>query len=115
MSDEISIERVLDYAFKKAQSATGEYLSENGDNWYPCGFAWVTVRPGNSKLARVLQKQYGAGKAYGGGVQVWNPSGYMTQQMDAKYAGAKAFAETVNQLLGPDMPKVRVYAECRMD
>src|SRR5262245_43968523 len=36
-----------------------------------CGFAWITIRPGNCPFANYLKKTGAAHKAYGGGVQVW--------------------------------------------
>jgi hypothetical protein len=38
----------------------------------PCGFAWITVRPGNSPLARWLKANgHAHTAAYGRGVLVW--------------------------------------------
>ena len=36
----------------------------------PCGFAWITVRPGNSSFARWLKKQGLGHRAYYGGWEV---------------------------------------------
>ena len=100
----------IEEAFAEARKATNEYVKANGDNWWPCGFAWVTVKPATSRVAKILKDRYQASKAYGGGIQIWNPSGHMTQQMDAKQAGARAFAKVLK-----DQLNINCYAECRMD
>lgn len=71
-----------------------------------CGFAWVTVRPGNSGFAKYL-KAKGAHKGYYGGVELW-VSGY-NQSMTRKEAYAYAFAD-VCQKYG-----IKAYAGSRMD
>lgn len=93
--------QILDQAREAARKATAEYITKNPDQWYPCGFAWVTVREkGSTKLGRALL-QNGFKKAYGGGLQIWNPSENPTQWMDAKIVGAQAFA---NVLTGYGIP-----------
>lgn len=60
----------------------------------PCGFAWVTVRPGNHPFANWLKKHGHAKPAYGGGVQVW--AGHVgNQSMQIKEAWAHAVAEVL--------------------
>lgn len=73
-----------------ADGITGELIEivEGG----PCGFAWVTIRPGGSSFARwIIANGYGR-KAYGGGVQLW--IGDYGQSMGRKYAHACAMADT---------------------
>lgn len=99
-------------AFIAAEKATTEYLIRYPDNWYPCGFAWV-VLPGNAPITNVLkvsfEEQKRGNKGYPKGWHIWNPSGHGTQSMDAKMAGARAFADTLTKA-GFDC-----YADCRMD
>jgi hypothetical protein len=52
-----------------------------GDRFGMCGFAWVT------------EKDW-TGKTY----QIWNPSGYSTQNIDVKEAGAEAYVSMMNKL-----------------
>ncbi len=73
-----------------ADGITGELIDivEGG----PCGFAWVTIRPGGSSFARWLAANGHARKAYGGGMQIW--IGDYGQSMERKYAHACAMADT---------------------
>ena len=81
-----------------AAEATNKYIAENGENPFGCGFAWVDVRGARGKKLDSL-KAIGFKKKYvGTGVSLWNPSGNITQDMDAKYAGAVAFAEVLKQM-----------------
>lgn len=100
-------------AVREAQAAaalaTGEFLQKHGDR-DACGFAWVTVyEKGSTKLGRALLKS-GFSKAYGGGLQWWNPSGSYTQAITAKEVGAEAAAKVLTEKLG-----VKAYAGSRMD
>ena len=72
-----------------------------------CGFAWVTVRPGNSKMAKTLVARGMANKAYGGGVSVWVHQ--FNQSMQRKEAYAYAFADVLRNA------GIRAYANSRMD
>lgn len=72
-----------------------------------CGFAWITVRPGNSPFANWLKKNGHARPAYGGGVQIW-VSDY-NQSIERKYAYAQAFAEVLVKA------GVKAYAGSRLD
>lgn len=92
-----------------AEAATREFLNKNGDRDC-CGFAWITVfEKGNTKLGRALLRN-GFSKAYGGGLQMWNPSGHYTQSITAKEVGAEAAAAVLAARLG-----VKAYAGSRMD
>lgn len=73
-----------------------------------CGFAWITVSPGNCRFANWLKKAKLARKAYGGGVSIWvNEFG---QSMTRKEAFADAFAKVLREG-GIE----RAYAGSRMD
>ena len=81
-----------------------------------CGFAWVTVKPGNCTFANWLKKKGHARKAYGGGVQMWI-SGY-GQSHDKKEAYARAFADKLKELLittGILSPKISITSGSRLD
>lgn len=59
-----------------------------------CGFAWVTVRPGNSRFAKWLKANgYAHPNSYSGGMQIWI-SAY-NQSITLKEAYAFAFAESL--------------------
>lgn len=75
-----------------------------------CGFAWVTVYDVklSSKDGKAF-KAMGFDKAYGGGLQLWNPSGLPTQSITAKEDGARAYANVL-QANG-----YKAYAGSRMD
>jgi hypothetical protein len=109
--DVVAVQDACNEAAQQARSATKAFLATHGDR-DACGFAWVTVYDvrSNSKLGKALAT-YGFSKAYGGGLQLWNPSGNPTQCITAKEEGAYAYAEVLKQKLGLE----RVYAGSRMD
>ena len=73
-ADMTQVQAVLIEAQVHAANATRAFLAVNGDR-DACGFAWVTVYKvrSNSKLGKELAK-VGFSKAYGGGLQLWNPA-----------------------------------------
>ena len=96
-------------AVAEAAKATNDFLAKHGDR-DACGFAWVTVyEKGSTKMGRALIAA-GFSKAYGGGLQMWNPSGSFTQCITAKEVGAEAAAKVLSDKLG-----VKAYAGSRMD
>jgi len=96
-------------AVAEAAKATEDFLAKHGDR-DACGFAWVTVyEKGSTKMGRALIAA-GFSKAYGGGLQMWNPSGNWTQGITAKEVGAEAAAKVLTEKLG-----VKAYAGSRMD
>jgi len=91
-----NIESIHNTAAAAAQKATAEFLAKHGDR-DACGFAWVVVREkGSTKLGRAL-KSVGFKPAYGGGLQLWDPSKSGTQSITAKEDGAIAYAEVLKQ------------------
>lgn len=72
-----------------------------------CGFAWINIRPGNSKFANFLKKQGLARSSYYGGVDVW-VSQY-NQSMRKKEAYAAAFASVLCE------NGINAYSSSRMD
>jgi len=98
-------------AIAAAKAACNEYLEQNPDNWFPCGFAWVVANvKGNTKAGRAF-KACGFDKYYYGGLDLWDPAKAPTQALEAKFVGAQAYADVVNEALGERV----VRAECRMD
>jgi len=96
-------------ACAEAAKATNAFLAKHGDR-DACGFAWVTVyEKGSTKMGRALIKA-GFRKAYGGGLQMWNPSGSHTQCISAKEEGAVVAAKILTERLG-----VKAYAGSRLD
>lgn len=101
----------INMAYERAASAAQKYLEENGDQQYPCGFAWVIIKPNRGPLVKTLLKMGLATPSDGGGVRVPNPSRNYTQCMDAKEMGAYAFAD----FLSPLYPEYKIYAMSRID
>ena len=105
----MDITNIIHEARRAAAEATEGFLAQHGDR-DACGFAWVTVyEKGSTKLGRALLKS-GFRKAYGGGLQWWNPSGSYTQAVTAKEEGAEAAARVLRERLG-----VEAYAGSRLD
>jgi len=104
----MNLQILHDAATAAAKNATIQHLTKHGEDFY-CGFAWVQVsEKGSTKLGRAL-KSIGFTKAYGGGLQLWNPSGTMSQSMTLKEVGAQAYADVL-QTIG-----VRAYVGSRAD
>ena len=96
-------------ALEAARRATNNYISTYGECPLNCGFAWVVVKNSRGKRAQAL-KDLGFKKRYvGPGLSLWNPSGSMTQDMDAKYAGAEAYAAVLTEM------GYQAEAQCRLD
>ena len=97
-------------ATQAAVEACQAVEERSGGHWWPCGFAWVNVRPATQPFARWLKK---AGivewASYQGGYDIWNPSNNPTQSMDAKEAGARAYARVLQD------KGIHAYAQSRMD
>jgi hypothetical protein len=103
-----NIESIHNTAVAAAQQAEADFRARHGEPGY-CGFAWVTVpEKASTKLGRAL-KTLGFRKAYGGGLQLWNPGGSFTQSMDIKETGAQAYAETLCKF------GIQAYMESRAD
>jgi len=95
-------------ATKASMDATIAHLRNHGEDYY-CGFAWVQVsEKASTKLGRAL-KSIGFTKVYGGGLQLWNPSGTMSQSMFLQEVGAHAYADVL-QTIG-----VHAYVGSRAD
>jgi hypothetical protein len=100
---------VIENARVKASEATNKYIAENGEQPFNCGFAWVVVKGVRGIKADVL-KSVGFKKRYDGpGLSLWNPSGSFTQDMSAKMAGAREFADALSEV------GIDAHAQCRLD
>lgn len=89
---------IISEACRAAAEVTKNYLEDIGGCQYPCGFAWVIIKPARGQLVKLMKKR-GLGRVDEtfGGFVVYNPSGNFSQNMDAKYEGAKAFVEMLKQ------------------
>lgn len=102
------VPQIVAEARKAAHDATNDYIARNGQ-WDACGFSWIRVyEKGSTKLGRALLKN-GFRKAYGGGLEMWNPSGNPTQSITAKEEGSMAAAKVFEQY------GIKAYAGSRMD
>jgi hypothetical protein len=108
---EKEISTIIENAFTAANQATVDTINKMG-NRDCCGFAWVTVKPGNSKVAKVLKNNYKGRTGVYGGVVINNPSKVNTQMITAKEEGAYAFAEILREKFGE---KIQVLVESRLD
>ena len=98
-------------ARQQASQATQAFLDQYGDADC-CGYAWVKVH--DVKLSTKVGKAFAAAgfsKAYGGGIEFWNPSGSSTQSLTAKEKGADAFVKE----LRARFPGINAYSGSRMD
>ena len=90
------IPAVVQEAQQAAHQAAAKFFQERlgGVDQYACGFAWVTIHgvEGNTKLGKAL-KECDVRPAYGGGLQMWNPSKFGCQNVDTLEAGAEAAAQ----------------------
>lgn len=91
------IEALHQKALEAAQIATRDYINSNGEGAM-CGFAWVTIYDIklNTKVGKKFA-QMGFEKSYHKGIELWNPSKHHTQSVDAKEAGANAYATVLSQ------------------
>jgi hypothetical protein len=87
--------------WKKAQQAavdaTKKTIEANPNQWYPCGFAWVRIKPARGAFVDFLKKIDAGYTSEDGGYVVHNPSGHHTMWMDAKYDGACACAAVLRE------------------
>jgi hypothetical protein len=86
------IAEAKDAAYRAADAFEHDHFPNGG--WGACGFAWMSINgvKGNTKIGRRL-KQAGMSQSWDKRFQIWNPSGYPTQNVDTLEAGASAAAE----------------------
>jgi hypothetical protein len=78
-----------------------------------CGFAWLSIKPGNSRFANWAKKNIEGCRSdsYEGGVCYWIHD--YGQSMTRKESFARAMSKVLRERL--DNPKVRISARSRMD
>lgn len=105
------VQDACEEASLEARKAAKAFFDKHGDR-DACGFAWVTVYDvrSNSRLGKTLAT-FGFRKAYGGGLQLWNPSQAGVQSISVLEAGADAYAKVLKDKLGLE----KVYSGSRMD
>lgn len=103
---------VLAKATRAAQVATAKAIEDNPTVWYPCGFAWVKIRPARGRFVSMCKDQnIGRTDDFEGGYVIYNPSGNSTQWMDAKAEGCRAFVEVMKS----HFPEMKISVQTRMD
>jgi hypothetical protein len=103
------IDTLLANAFTAARVAADEMIAKHPDQWYPCGFAWVAIKPARGPVVKALKEADAGYVSSEGGYHVYNPSRNPTQWMDAKIAGADAFAKVLREA------GIKAYTESRID
>ena len=91
------IREAQEAAYEAADNFENTHFPNGG--WGACGFAWVNIYEyagakvkGNTRIGRML-KEAGIRQDYTKSFQLWNPSGYPTQNVDTLEAGARAAAD----------------------
>jgi hypothetical protein len=89
------VKTIVAEAREAAYQAAMKFFTERlgGRDQYACGFAWVNIYgvKGNTRVGKYLAQE-GVRKSYSGGLQLWNPSAMMVQNVDTLEAGAEAAA-----------------------
>ena len=106
----LAVQNACNEAAQQARTAAKDFFQKHGDR-DACGFAWVDIYGvrSNSRLGKTLQS-FGFRKSYTGSLQLWNPSGSMTQSISILEAGAEAYAKVLTDKLA-----IRAYAGSRLD
>lgn len=84
-----------------AKIAASNYFRNKlgGVDQFACGFAWVAIQDKirkNSTYGKALES-IGYYKASTGHFEIWNPSDFHVQNIDTLLAGAKAYAQVLQQ------------------
>jgi len=93
MEDVLAIYKEATEAAKTAVEACGPE-DTRGLN---CGFGWVEIRPARGPFVSFCKRNGIGGKHWHSGWLIDNPGNFRGQQVDHQYAGAKAFAEVLQQ------------------
>ena len=96
------IPKAVTAAFINAEVAGKAKFEQVGER-DSCGFAWIIIRPARGPLVSYLKKQGIGGNEYGGGYSIWMPGRQPTQSISVHEAAAKAFVETIKEVLGSDL------------
>jgi len=101
---------IYEEAALAASIAANAMVATNPGVWYPCGFSSVRIRPARGKFVTVMKDQ-GIGRTddFEGGYVFSNPSRNLTQWMDAKIEGSKAFAKVLEK------HGIKAIVQSRMD
>jgi len=106
------IKDIVQEAKQAANQATVTYFNDKlgGVDKMACGFAWVNIYgvKGNTKLGRAMKKA-GIQQDYTRTFQIWNPSEFGCQNIDAKVVGAEAAADVFRKF------GFTAYAGSRLD
>jgi len=105
------IQNILTEVREAAYRAAATYENDvMQGGWGACGFAWINILDikGNTRIGRAL-KAAGVRQDYTRAFQIWNPSGFPTQNVDTLEAGARAGAEVLKQY------GFEAYAGSRLD
>lgn len=80
-----------------AARIAGELAVQGKQDGYPCGFAWITIKPARGKFVNYLKSQgIGRRATYGGyALSSYDTSSFSGQNMDVKQDGCEAFAEVL--------------------
>jgi hypothetical protein len=108
MSEKINHTEIVNEAFAAAAAATQAFHDKHGQV-YPCGFAWVRIKPARGPFVAAIKERDSTGWYVENGLCVYNPSKHWTQSVDGKYAGAEAFAAVLQK------HGVNCWAESRLD
>ena len=103
---------VIHEALSAAKIATDDMVNNNPNQWYPCGFAMIRLRPARGRFVDAMKHlSLGRSDDYEGGYIFANPGKNNTQWMDAKIEGAKAFVHVVKK----HFPDINIRVESRID
>lgn len=97
-------------AKEACDKAVKEFIEKHGEPFY-CGFSWVEISVTRTNSAHSKEfKAIGYDNSYKPRtLMLWNPSEHVTQSMDVKDAGSRAYAEVFRKYGHP------VYARSRAD
>lgn len=104
--------KILEEASQEAYYAANSYIETYPESWFPCGFAWVNIKPARGPLVSFLKKnRIGRTDDYYGGYTIYNPSGHSTQCMEAKRLGCVAYIQKLKQYF----PDLQISYSTRID
>ncbi len=94
-------------AMEKAVAAGQKYLDDhlNGEDNYPCGFAWVVYRPVNRGNSRAGREERALVRGVGFNIDAWGKTFEMSpyravQNINAKEAAAEAYVKAMEASTG---------------
>lgn len=80
-----------------AARTAGDLAVAQANDGYPCGFAWITIRPARGKFVSFLKESGIGRKGYYGGYEIssYEACSFSGQNMYTKEDGCRAFAEVL--------------------